>query len=370
MKKLIEISLFIVAGRTGHSLIVAKALPFSVLDRVKTIYIFSETEGFAIPKCTYITVPLWIRKTKPVFLRKIIRFIFEPFQLLVYTIKLKPDFINGIYCLPKGLNSYIISRLTGVKCVNSIIGSVLEIETELPFKWIWREINIRQLKGCEAITIKGEKDKKYLLSKGIFPEKMFPFNGAIDIDKFFFTAKIRTTDLLFVGNFYELKGPDRIVRIVQLLLTKFPDLNVVMVGDGIMLEETKDLAFSLGINNISFEGYQKNTVPYFQKAKLLIMPSRSDSLPTSMLEAMSCGCVPVISNVGNVTEAARNDINSKVIENYLDLEGFAAAIIDLLSDETKRMEFAFNARKMVEEFYSVKSQSILAENIINYLDIK
>jgi glycosyltransferase involved in cell wall biosynthesis len=369
LKALKEISLFIVTGRTGHSLIVAKAFPFSVLDRVKTIYIFSESEGFAIPKCVYIIVPLWIRKTKPDFLRKIIRFLFEPFQLLFYTIKLKPDFINGIYCLPKGFNSYIISSLTGIKCVNSIIGSVLEIETELPFKWIWRNINIWQLKGCEAVTIKGERDKNYLLSKGINSEKIFPLNGAIDIERFFFVSKDRVIDLLFVGNFYELKGPDRIVRIVHLLLTKFPDLKVVMVGEGIMLEETKKLALSLGINNISFEGFQKNTVPYFQQSKLLLMPSRSDSLPTSMLEAMSCGCVPVISNVGNVTEAARNNINSKVIENYLDLDGFAAAVTELLSDEVKRMEFAINARKMVEEFYSVKSQSLLAENIINYLDI-
>jgi glycosyltransferase involved in cell wall biosynthesis len=370
LKPLKEISLFIVAGRTGHSLIVAKALPFSVLDRVKTIYIFSESEGFAIPKCIYVTVPNWIRKTKPVFLRKIIRFLFEPFQLLFFTIKLNPDFINGIYCLPKGLNSYIISRLTGIKCFNSIIGSVLEIESELPFKWIWRNINIWQLRGCEAVTIKGERDKKYLLSKGIKPEKMFPFNGAIDTERFFFDTHPRTIDLLFVGNFYELKGPDRIVRIVHLLLTKFPDIKIVMVGEGKMLNATKSLALSLGINNISFEGYQKNTVPYFQKSKLLIMPSRSDSLPTSMIEAMSCGCVPVISDVGNVTEAARNNINSKVIENYLDLNGFAAAVTELLTDEAKRMEFAINARKMVEEFYSVKSQSILAENIINYLDIK
>jgi glycosyltransferase involved in cell wall biosynthesis len=369
LKNLKEITFFIVTGRTGHSLIVAKSLPFSVLDRVKTIYLFSESEGFAIPKCNYITVPLWIRKTKPVFLRKIIRFIFEPFQLLFYTIKLKPDFINGIYCLPKGLNSYIISRLTGVKCVNSVIGSVLEIETELPFKWIWRNINIWQLKGCDAVTIKGERDKNYLLSKGIKPEKMLLLNGAIDIERFSFSSQARKIDLLFVGNFYELKGPDRIVRIVHLLLTKFPGLKVVMVGQGIMLEETKNLALSLGIKDILFEGFQKNTVPYFQQAKLLIMPSRSDSLPTSMLEAMSCGCVPVISNVGNVTEAARNDINSKVIDNYLDLDGFAAAISDLLSDESKRLEFAINAHKMVEEFYSVKSQSILAENIINYLDI-
>jgi glycosyltransferase involved in cell wall biosynthesis len=363
-----EISLFIVTGRTGHSLVVAKALPFAALEQVKTIYLFSESEGFAIPKCRYITVPTLIRKIKPVFLGKILRFFFEPVQLLYYSVKLKPDFINGVYCLPKGLNSFIVSRFSGVNCVNSIIGSVLEVETELPFKRIWRNINLWHLKGCDAITIKGETDRKYLLSKGIEESKLFQFNGAIDIEKFFFATDYRKVDLLFVGSFIELKGPDRIIRIVKQLLPFFPNLKAVMAGDGILLKKARELAAKLGVNgNILFEGYQTNTAPYFQQSRLLVMPSRSDSLPTSMLEAMACGCVPVISDVGNVTEAAMNNINSRVISNYDDLNGFVEAITDLLKDERKRLEFAQNGRMTVENFYSVESQSKLAGNIINYL---
>ena len=368
MKNHKEISIFIVTGRTGHSLVVSKALPFARLEQVKSIYLFSESEGFAVSKCKYITVPVWIRKIKPALLGKILRFFFEPVQVLYYSIKLKPDFINGIYCLPKGLNSYIVSRLSGVKCVNSIIGSVLEVETELPFKRIWRRINLWHLKGCEAITIKGETDRKYLLSKGIENSKLFLLNGAIDIEKFFFVNDYRTIDLLFVGSFIELKGTDRIIRIVQRLLPFFPNLKVVMAGEGIMLKKIRELAAELGVNgNILFEGYQTNTTIYFQQSRILIMPSRSDSLPTSMLEAMSCGCVPVISDVGNVTQAAMNNINSRVIKNYEDLNAFVEAITELLNNEPKRLEFARNGRKTVENYYSVESQSKLAGNIINYL---
>ena len=364
-----EISLFIVTGRTGNSLVIAKALPFAVLEQVKTIYIFSESEGFAIPKCKYITVPTLIRKIKPVFLGKILRFFYEPVQLFVYSIKLKPDFINGVYCLPKGLNSFIVSRLSGVKCVNSIIGSVLEVETELPFKKIWENINLWHLKGCNAITIKGETDRKYLLSKGIENSKLFQFNGAIDIEKFFFTTNYRKIDLLFVGSFIELKGPDRIIRIVQQLLPFFPNLKAVMAGDGIMLKKARELSDELRVNgNILFEGYQTNTIPYFQQSRLLVMPSRSDSLPTSMLEAMACGCVPVISDVGNVTQAAMNNINSRVIRDYEDINAFVEAIADLLNNEQKRLEFARNGRKTVEKYYSIESQSKLAGNIIDYLN--
>ena len=369
MKNSQEISLFIVTGRTGHSLVSSKALPFAALENVKTIYLFSESEGFAIPKCQYITVPLWIRKTKPVILGKILRILYEPVQLLYYAIKLKPDFINGIYCLPKGLNSYIVSRLSGVKCVNSIIGSVLEVETELPFKGIWRNINLWHLRGCDAITIKGETDKKYLLTKGIEQGKLFPLNGAIDFGKYFYGNDSRSVDLLYVGSFIELKGTDRIIKIVQQLIPRFPNLKVVLVGEGALLKETRNLVVDLELtSNISFEGYQKNTAPYFQRSKILVMPSRSDSMPTSMLEAMSCGCVPVISDVGNITQAALNHINASVIVDYKDIDGFVEAIANLLNNEKVRQEYAKNGRKTVENLYSVKSQSLHAESIINYLN--
>ncbi len=360
--------MFIVTGRTGHSLVAAKAMPFAVLEKVNSIYIFSETKGFEIPKCTYITVPEWIRKIKPSFLGKAIRFFFEPLQLLYFAVKLNPDFINGVYCLPKGLNSYIVSRISGVKCVNSVIGSILEIETELPFKSIWKNINLWQLKGCDALTVKGETDRNYLIQSGVDQQKLFLFNGAIDTEKFAFSKSERHIDILYVGSFIELKGTDRIIRIVAKLRPEYPELKVVMIGDGKLLDKAKELSESLKLQNtISFLGYERNTLPYFWDSKILLMPSRSDSLPTSMLEAMATGCVPVISDVGNVAEAAVNYVNSRVIKDYLDIESFADAVRSLLNDEELRIRYALKARQTVEEKYSAESQAVLAQKVISYL---
>lgn len=360
--------MFIVTGRTGHSLVAAKAMPFAVLEKVNSIYIFSETKGFEIPKCTYIKVPEWIRKIRPPFMGKAIRFFFEPLQLLYFAVKLNPDFINGVYCLPKGLNSFIVSRMLGVKCVNSVIGSILEIETELPYKIIWKKINLWQLKRCDAVTVKGETDIDYLVKSGVDKKRLFLFNGAIDTEKFAYSSSERHIDILFVGSFIELKGTDRIIRISAKLKPEFPELKVVMIGDGQLLNEAKKLSEELRLNNtISFIGYERNTLPYFQNSKILLMPSRSDSLPTSMLEAMATGCVTVISDVGNVTEAAVDGINSRVIKDYMDIETFADAVRSLLNDEELRIRYALQARQTVEDKYSVESQALLAQNVINYL---
>jgi glycosyltransferase involved in cell wall biosynthesis len=360
-----SINIFIVAGRTGQTLVMSKTLPFVSLEIVKSIYIFTESEGSKMPKCQYITIPVWIRKTKPVFISRLIRIFFEPIQLLFYAIKIKPLFINGIYCLPKGLNSYIISRITGIKCVNWVIGSRLEVETELPLKKMWEKINLWHLKGCEAISVKGQTDIEYLTSNGIARNKIFPLNGAIDTGKFVFTSGERPIDILFVGTFYELKGPDRVLKILKKLILSFPGIKAVMVGNGKMWQQTKNMATELGIiQNIIFEGYQKNIVPYYQQSKILIMPSRSEGLPTSMLEAMSCGCVPVMSNVGNIKEAAIHNFNSKVIDNFEDLHSFSVHVSDLLNNEAKRKDFAVQARNLIEDKYTIDAQAKIASQLI------
>lgn len=363
--------LFIVIGRTGHSLIVSKALPFAALEGVKEIYIFSETRGFDIPKSRYIIIPGWFRRIRPIFIGKTIRFIFEPLQILFYALKLKPDIINGVYCLPKGLNSFIVSKLTGAKCIISVIGSRLEIETELPFRNIWQRINLFQLKYCNAIAVKGETDRNYLISKNIEPLKLFPLNGAIDIEKFSLTKEKKTIDLLFVGTFYELKGPDRFIKIVQGLLKYFPDLKATMLGAGKMLNDSKKMASDLQLNHvIKFEGFQKSTFTFFQHSKVLVMPSRSESLSTAMLEAMACGCVPVVSDVGNVREAAIESVNSKIISDYLDIDSFIFNIKGLLQDPEKLKEYALEGRMLIEKRYSVHEQSKIAKEIIDSLKNK
>lgn len=362
------IRIFIVAGRTGHSLIVSKVLPFAELEEVSDIFIFSEEEGFGIQKSKYITQPLWFFRIKPIFIGRLLRFVYEPIQLIYYAYKFRPDFINGVYCIPKGLNSLIAAKLSAAKCLVSVIGSKLEIETEFPLRRLWEKINLWILIKCDAISVKGRVDIEFLMSKNISKSKMFCLNGAIDLDKFSFYHGARPNDLLFIGSFYELKGPDRFIKIIKELIADFPDIKAIMVGDGHMWKDMKQYAIDSGLeHNIIFTGFQKHVIPYLNLSKILIMPSRSESLPTSMLEAMSTGCVPVISDVGNIREVAVDKVNSRIIVKYDDIDSYVSCIKELLTSPFLLDEYRIKGRQAVEKDYSVIAQSKIAKDILNYL---
>lgn len=362
--------IFVVVGRLGKSLTVSKVAPIVASGKVEKVYVFREETGFVINGIEYITLPDFIKNIKINFIKKKFRIIYEPLQLLFYAIKLKPDYINGVYTLPKGLNSFIVSKMVGCKSIVSVIGGEREILTYNKPTAFWKNFNLWLLRNCDIITTKGIKVKEYLIDNGIKKDKIFIFNGSVDTHKYFFNKKIyKDIDILFVGTFRRLKGPDRIVKMIHKLRNNYPNLKAVFLGKGYLYNEIKEQIHILDLqNNIELKGYRTDTVTFFQRAKVLVMPSRSEGLSTAMLEAMACGCVAVVSNVGNMTDAANNGVNSFVVDDYTDIDTFVKYIKILLKNPNRQEKMAQNALQTVNKKYAIYPQTMIAKQIIDYGD--
>jgi phenylacetate-CoA ligase len=198
---------------------------------------------------------------------------------------------------------------------------------------------------------------------------VFIYNGAIDLIKFHFEDTVpKDIDVLFVGTFRNLKGPDRVLQMLALVKKDFPAVKACFIGEGYLYKYCVDLARMLGLSeNVSFEGYIDDPATFFQKSKVLVMPSRSEGLPTSMLEAMACGCVPVVSNVGNISDAASHSENAFLVNNYCDIKSFADYILKLLFDESLRGKMAQQGIQSVKDNYSAVQQSKIIDQMIGKL---
>ncbi len=352
-------TIFVVAGRLPKSLVKSKVEPIVKSKIVERVYVFSQEEGFKIDGLKYITLPKIFNSRN--FLLKFLRIIYEPLQLFIYCLKYKPDFIKGIYVMPKGFNGLIISRIYGCKCMVSNIGGLPEILTYYNnFKKLRKKINLYIYKKADLVTTKGYTIIDYLIKNGVNKNKIHVYNGSIDTKKFKRDKNIKKSiDVLFVGSFIERKGPDRVIEIIKILINKynFSSIKVGFLGKGELYELVNKQIINEGLqNNIKLYGHRDNTADYFVKSKVLIMPSISEGLSTAMLEAMSSECVPVVSDVGEMTKAAVDGRNSFVIKKYNDFLGFAKKINILLSDNLKRNKMASNAREDVLKEYSIDEQ--------------
>lgn len=364
-----KLTIFIVVGRLGKSLTVSKVMPFAASDRVGKILVFRECAGYPIDGAEYVTLPELLLNIKPAALQKAIRFLYEPVQLLYYSMKYNPDCINGVYTLPKGLNATIAALLTGTKSVVSVIGGEVEINTRFRFASFFKKLNLWMLRTSAAVTTKGTKVNHFLTENGIAEKKLFILNGSIDTEIFYYDPAIeKDIDILFVGTFRKLKGPDRVLEVVRRLKDEHPRLHTVFLGDGYMYDDIRNDVRQSGLQDtVSLPGYIDHPAEYYRRAKSILIPSMSEGLPTAMLEAMACGCVPVVSDVGNIADAAHHGVNAMVVDDWNDINTFTRYTQQLLCDPKKREAMAQAGSEFVHHTFAPEKQKEVVEEILDYM---
>ena len=348
-----ENNMFVVAGSLCDSLVTSKVLPIVKAKQIHKVYVFKDHPGVSIDHVEYIVLPHMARGSA--VLRNLIRMI----QVVYWAIRLKPKYINGVYTLPNGFFSLLASRVAGSRCIVSVIGGPVEIETYYYPKAFWKWLNMRLLKACAAVTTKGNAVLEYLVENGAVRDRVHVYNGGIDTERYCERKGIqRNIDMLFVGRLTELKGPDRFIDVVSLVKSEMPQVTAAILGTGPLADSVlKRISKNHLTKSIVWAGSVQDTEAWYQRSKLIIMPSRSEGLSTAMLEAMSCGCVPIVSNVGNMSEAALHGINARTVDIYTDIRTFAAHAKDLLQDQALRDQYAKKSRDLVEERYGVAIQS-------------
>lgn len=95
---------------------------------------------------------------------------------------------------------------------------------------------------------------------------------------------------------------------------------------------------------------QKVAIVY-QASDLYLHPTKADTYPNVILEAMSCGTPVIASDVGGIPEQITDQVDGRILPNQP--ETFASAIKEIILDDQKRDNFAkqsiCKARKLFNE---------------------
>ena len=167
------------------------------------------------------------------------------------------------------------------------------------------------------------------------------------------------------------KGFDIALRAISQLKTN-KKFTINIVGEGIYLEELKELARELNLSEvINFCG----KVSHEEVLKLMIfcdiflMPSRTEGLPRALIEAMAMGAPAIGSNVGGIPELLDNNFIFEN-ENYNQLSKIINDVInssDIEKISQKNMQEASKFRKDIlnrkkQDFYKHIVEEVSKEN--------
>jgi glycosyltransferase involved in cell wall biosynthesis len=95
--------------------------------------------------------------------------------------------------------------------------------------------------------------------------------------------------VLFVGQLIERKGVHYLLNAYKMLKNDLNDLCLIIVGEGPLMNDLKELCKINGINDVIFTGWlSKDKLLYYSVADLFVLPSLKDLCPLVLNEAMCC----------------------------------------------------------------------------------
>ena len=153
----------------------------------------------------------------------------------------------------------------------------------------------------------------------------------IDASDFTFNADKKEKEIIYVGRIdYNQKRVFRVIDTWAILERKYPEWRLTIVGDGEERENLELKAKSLGLKNISFEGF-RSPIEYYKRARILMLTSEYEGFPLVLAECMSFGVVPAVyGSYSAVYDIINNNVNGIIFPYNKD--GFSA------EDATKQLE--------------------------------
>jgi glycosyltransferase involved in cell wall biosynthesis len=167
------------------------------------------------------------------------------------------------------------------------------------------------------------------------------------------------TDIVYVGEFRHIKGADILIDAVALLRADGRPVTLTLAGDGEELEALKAQIARLGLTDaVRFIGHVKARYG-FSKGRVLVVPSRGDSMPYVVIEAAAAGVPMMAANVGGIPEIFGEHTDALFAPNIV---GAMADAIEMALDDPEAA--MARAKSLRERIFLHFSQKAMVEGIM------
>jgi PEP-CTERM/exosortase A-associated glycosyltransferase len=229
-----------------------------------------------------------------------------------------------------------------------------------------RGLETRALRRSAAVTTICEGLRGDIVERGIPAELVTVIPNSVDLERFPGASQpdaalarelgLESARVIgFLGSFYAYEGLDILLRAMPEILSKAPDVRVLLAGGGPEDENLRALSRSMGLDDRArFVGRvpHDQVNRYYDLIDVLVYPrlhSRLTDLVTPLkpLEAMAQGRLLVASDVGGHRELIR-DGETGILFAAGDPAALAAGVLRLLASPERWASLRSNARRFVE----------------------
>ncbi len=257
----------------------------------------------------------------------------------------EPQFVNALYAGGYGT----CAALSGYPFVISTLGSDLLID--YPRHPVHRVMIRSNLRKAELVTTDADVLSDIVRDAGVPESKILKAYFGVDPSLFFPSSRPSgaTARVISTRNFHAVYGLDDLIEAAPWIRAEH-QAAFDLCGDGPERERLELKAEELAHSTFRF--YGKLEAPalaeLLRAATIYVSTSRSDSTSVSLLEAMACGAVPVLSDIAANHEWIVEGENGLFYETG-DGKDLARAVNQLLADEVLRESMRRRNFQIIEE---------------------
>ena len=279
------------------------------------------------------------------------------------------DVIHVHLASSPAIAAIIAGKLTGKKVIVKLGGGKGVDEVSLSQKTFSGRLKLKFFAFAKpALLVMNDEVFSWLKTTQLRNLKLIQFRNGVDTGGYsplLYQEKIKAKTklgfenkqiFLFVGRLSFEKRIKEFVEIWDELMRKeniFQKAKLIIVGSGPQEQDIREAAKAFELSDsLVLAGAQDDLLPYYHAADVFILPSFSEGLSNSMLEAMSCGLAIMASGVGGAKEAVKEGINGFLFDPF-DKQKIKFYINKFLDDDKLALRMGEKSREIAVKKYSM-----------------
>lgn len=302
----------------------------------------------------------------PVFMLKASKPILSLFRFIKWVKHYKPNIVVSA-SYPLNIVAIIAQKLSGIKYKLIIVEHInVTIATRASKKPISRLpylllIKLLYSKADYIVAVsKGVSDDLQAIT-GLSKDNIAVIYNPVITDKIYemsresvehpWLVEDNVPVFLAVGRMVEQKDYPTLLKAFSLILNSGIKAKLIILGDGPLKQQLKELANELGLkNDVDFPGFDANPYRWMKAANCLVLSSLWEGLPTVIVEAMAIG-LPVVATdcPSGPSELIEDGVTGRIVPIGCP-EQLAHAMVDIINQPPKSILMSEKAKKQIVAF--------------------
>jgi len=215
------------------------------------------------------------------------------------------------------------------------------------------------------ITVSDRLRQRLVCLPGLSDGRVFTIQYGIDAGHYFMPEarsacrrELGASDEIdligYLGRLVAGKGLETLIQAMPAILQMHPQARLLLAGEGPLRSSLVKLAYDTGIAPaVFFTGFRADVPRLLAALDLVVLPSLTEGLPLSLLEAMAAGKPVVATPVGGVVELIEDEVTGLLVPPS-DPAVLAMAILRLLEDKKLARRVGLQARFQTASRFSLQ----------------